>query len=69
MCGTDFKRVATVRLAIYHLHDLLVDRLARLVPITPVVAGPYAVLANEEVFWVVDILVWPRLNSVDDPWL
>jgi len=40
-------------------------RLSRLVSITPVIRSSDAVLANEEVFWIVDILVWPGLYTVD----
>ena len=44
-------------------------RLAGLVSITPVVAGTYAALSNEEVFRVVDVLVRAGLDAVDDAWL
>lgn len=42
------------------------DGLACLVPITPVVSGSYAALANVEVLWVVDILVGTGLYAIDD---
>jgi hypothetical protein len=66
VCRTYLERVATIRFSINHLHDLLVYRLASLVSISPVIAGPYAALSNEEVLRVVDILVGPRLYTVDD---
>jgi hypothetical protein len=58
--------VATVGLAVDHLHDFLVDGLAGLVAIAPVVAGADAGLANVEVFGVVDVAVGAGLDAVDD---
>jgi hypothetical protein len=43
-----------------------VYRLACLVSITPVVAGPYAALPYEEVLRIVDVLVRARLYAIDD---
>lgn len=61
--------IASVRFPVNHLHDLLVHRLAGLVSITPVVAGTYTALSNEEVFRVVDVLVRAGLDAVYDAWL
>ena len=60
------ERVTTVGLSVYHLHDLLVDRLSCLVPISPVVTSSHAVLADIEVLGVVYVFVWACLNPVDD---
>jgi len=43
-----------------------VNRLSRLVAITPVISGAVAILAYKEVFRVVDILVRAGLDVVDD---
>jgi hypothetical protein len=63
---THLERVTTVRFSVDHLHDLFMHQLSRLVPITPVVAGSNAALANIEVLGVVDVSVRARLYSVDD---
>jgi hypothetical protein len=63
------QRIASVCFPVNHLHDLFVHRFARLIPITPIVAGSYAALSNEEVFWVVNVLVWASLNAIEDSWL
>lgn len=60
------ERVATVCLAVNHLHDLLVHQLARLVAIAPVVASADTILADVKVLGVVNVLVGPRLDAVDD---
>ena len=41
------------------------NRLSRLIPITPVIRSSNATLANEKVFRVVDILIRPGLDTVD----
>ena len=44
-------------------------RLARLITITPIVAGSYAALSNEEVLWVINVLIWAGLDAIEDSWL
>lgn len=60
------ERVTAVGLAVYHLHDVLTHSLARLVPVTPVVCGADAILANVKVLGIVDVLERAGLYSVDD---
>jgi len=43
------------------------DRLAGLVPVSPVVGGADTILAHIEILGVVDVLVGASLDSVDDP--
>lgn len=40
-------------------------RLSRLISITPIIRSSNAILPNEEVFGVVDVLVWTSLDTVD----
>lgn len=60
------QRVAAVRFAVYHFYYLLIDLLAALVAVSPVVGRAHAILANVKVFGVVDVLVRARLDAVDD---
>lgn len=41
-------------------------QLARLVTITPVVCSSDSILADKEVFWIVDVLVWSGSNAIKD---
>jgi hypothetical protein len=59
------ERVATIRFAVNHFHDVLVDALASLVAITPIVRRPSAVLADVKVLRVINVLVGARLNAVE----
>jgi len=63
---THLQRVATVRLAIYHLHDVLMNWFSRLITISPVVRSSNTIFANEEVLGIVYVFVGTRLNSVDN---
>lgn len=58
------ERVTAIRFTIYHLHDVLTHRLARLVSISPIVCRTDAILAHVEVLRIVDVLVGPCLYSV-----
>lgn len=60
------ERIAPVCLSIYHLHNIFMNRLSCLISITPVVCGSNTILANKEIFGIVDILVRASLNSVDN---
>jgi len=62
--GSYLQGVAAVCFAVDHLHYILIHRLSRLVSITPVIRRTYTILANIEVFWVVDVFVWTRLDTV-----
>lgn len=61
-----FQRVAAVRFAVNHLHDVFVHSLSGLVSISPVVRCSNAVLPDEEVLGIVDVFVRPGLDTVDD---
>lgn len=39
---------------------------ARLISITPIVSSSYATLSDEEVFGIVDVLIWAGLDAVQD---
>lgn len=58
------KRVATVRLSVNHLHNILVNRLTALVSVTPVIRRSHSILAHVKVLRVVDVSVRARLNAV-----
>ncbi len=60
------ERIAAICLAVDHVHDFLVDRLARRVARRPDVAGADAILADVEVFRVVEAPVRARLDAIDD---
>jgi hypothetical protein len=66
MHATNFQRIATICFSVYHLHDIFVDRLSGLVAIPPIVCSSDSILADKEVFRIVDILIWSRLDAVDD---
>lgn len=60
------QRVAAIRLAINHVHNI-VDLLARLnVPARPVVAGAPPLSVDEKVLGVVKTTVVARADPVDD---
>ena len=63
---TYLERIAAVCFSVNHFHDILMHRFPRLVSVTPVVRSTNAIFANEEVFRIVDVLVWSGLNAVDD---
>jgi hypothetical protein len=58
--------VAAIGLAINHFHDILIHRLTTLVTITPVVGRAYTIFTHIEVLGVVNVLVGPCLDTVDN---
>jgi hypothetical protein len=55
--STHLQRIAPIGLSVNHLHDILMNKLSCLIPISPIIRSPYTVFANEEIFRVVDILI------------
>lgn len=65
-CVTTYlERVAAVRFAVNHLHDIFVYTFTSLVAITPVVCRTHTILSNVKVFRVVNILVRAVLDTID----
>lgn len=60
-----FKRVAAIGFPIYHVEDFLLNTFASCVASGPVITRSHTLFANEEILWVVDIFVGPRLDTVD----
>lgn len=42
------------------------DEFSCLISISPIIGSSYSAFSNEEVFGVVDVLVGPRLDPIDD---
>lgn len=60
------QRITPIRLAINHIHNLLLNLRAHAIPSRPVVARTRALLVNVHVLRVVDVLEGPVLDPVDD---
>ena len=60
------ERVTAVSLTLDHLHDLLVDRFAILISITPIITGARTCLPDEEVLGIVYVFVRAGLDVVYD---
>jgi len=60
------KGIAPIRFPVNHLHNLLVNLFTSLIPITPNVAGTHAILAYVKVLGIINILVGPRLDPVNN---
>lgn len=60
------KRVTSIRFSVNHLHDIFMYQFSRLISISPVIGSSHAILSNEEVLWIVDILVWTSLNTIEN---
>lgn len=58
--------ITAISFTIYHFHDVFMYRLASLITVTPIVCCTDTIFAHVEVLWVVDILVWSCLYSIDD---
>lgn len=62
---TYLEGVTSVGLAVDHLHNILMNTLARLVTLTPVVGSSDAILAHKEVLGIVNVLVRAGLDTID----
>lgn len=60
------KTITTIRFPIDHVKDLLLYSLPGSIPGGPIIPCTDALFANEEVLWIVDVLVSAGLDSVDD---
>ena len=56
----------SISFSVYHVKDPLLSSFTRRVSSTRIIACAYAIFSNEEVFRIVDILVWSTLHTVDN---
>jgi hypothetical protein len=59
------KGIASVCFSVDHLHDIFMHLLSSLVSITPIICRSNAILANEEVFRIVNVFIWAGLDTID----
>ena len=62
---TYLQGVTSIHLAVDDVKDLFLDAVAGRVALAPVVGGTAAILANEEVLWVVDVVVRATLYPLN----
>ena len=59
------QRVTAICFSVYHIEHLLLHCITGGIPSRPIVRCTASLRSNEEILWIVDVLVWTILNAMN----